>query len=354
MAKLSNKLSRFVVDEDDDVFGSPFQNNGGIDDEEERSSHRKKKVSLDDLDEVLDGKKKKKKKSLIDRIIEDGERLEEELFDDESIVALDRYLTEFAVDDEDIELRNALISKGRKYSRETRVSHESSEITKAFSGTERMLTDILEQVATDIEATQKDITQMRAMRTGRNYKVLTDMMMNKKELYGVKMNAIKELNNIKKTQFDIRAKIDKNKPIETGNSEVLVNQAIGSLLGSGRSNALSTVGGYSNVSGARGADEDYLENISDDEETIVEFEDTDEMDEIEEGRKYLQYESRGVELVLTEKDDGTYSISAEDKDGIEIPDYPVPSKANSLQFHVNEKLGTATDDYNRKYIYRKE
>lgn len=354
MANLSNKLSKFVMTDDEDVFDSPFHNN--CENEEDRSSiSRKKDISLDELDEVIDSKKKKKKKSLIDKILENGERLEEELYDDDSIEALDRYLTEYAIDDEDVELRNALISKGRKYSRETRVSHESSEITKAFSSTEKMLNEILDQVSVDIEMTQKDINQMRSMRTGRNNKVLTDMMLNKKELYGVKMNAIKELNNIKKTQFDIKSKIDKNKPADSSNSEILVNQAIGSLLGSGRSSALSTVGGYGNVSGAIGADEDYIDSADDEDGVSVDFEDeTTEESEIEEGRKYLQYEDRGVELVLIEHSNGSYDVIAEDRDGIEIPDYPVPKKINSLQFNVNERLGTATDDYNRKYIYRRD
>ena len=353
-SKFSGRLGSFISS-DEDTFANPFTSPK---EQVEPEVHSRKSSRSDEDDE--DYSRKRKKKSKLEKILENGEQIKGSLYDDESIEAFDNYLSEYAIDDEDIELRQSLISKGRKYARETKVSAESSEIIKAFSGNEKMLNEIIDQVSEDIEMAQRDINQMRSMRTGRNNKAIVDMQMNKKELYGVKLAAIKEINGMKKTQFELQSKINKEKAMndESGSSESLVNRAIGSILGSGRGNALSMVGGYGGVSGARGADEDYADTVGSDDEEYEEDVDSstedETIDENEIGRNYLKYEKLGVELVVTERSNGSYKVTAEDRDGNLIEDYPLPTNADHLAFHINEKLGTATDDFHRKYIYRRE
>ena len=349
MADLKGRMARLVTS-DESTFDNPYSNDTPkvrVSDLENLSTKR------NDDDEY---RPKKKKKSKLERIIETGTKMQEQLYQDEAVEAFDSYLSDYAMDDEDLELRQALIAGGRKYARETKVSQESSEIIRAFSGKEKMLNEIIDDVSTDIDSTQKDISQMRAMRTGRNTKVLSEMISNKKELYQVKLSAIKELNAMTKTQIELQAKANKEKALNDsasgGDSDALINRAIGSLIGNGRSSALGTVGGYGGVSGARGADEDYGDMTSDD------YDEDDDRNDYEEedpnaGRNYLKYEGMGISLVTTEQKDGSYIVHAEDRDGNVVPDYPLPTNANHQRFNVNERLGTATDDYHRKYIYRK-
>lgn len=348
MADLKGRMAHFVSYESGSSFDTPFN-----DDNKSRVRVSDlERLSSDDRDEYGGDSHKKKKKSKLDRVLELGTMMRDELVED--VEAFDSYLTEHILDDEDIELRQSLISMGRKYARETKVSPESSEITKAFSGKEKMLNEIIDDVSNDIENTQRDINQMRSMRTGRNTKVLSEMIGNKKELYQVKLSAIKELNSMTKTQIELQAKANKEKAFaeNSGDGDALITRAIGSLIGSGRSSALGTVGGYGGVSGARGLDEDYADMVSDEDDESIEVEDSSEED-ANAGRAYLKYEGMGVQLVATEYEDGHYKVTAEDRDGNPVPDYPLPTNADHGRFVVNERLGTATDDYHRKYIYRK-
>lgn len=345
--KLSGRLSRFASDDD---FESPFSQPGSS----KRSSDLEKLGKREDSED--DYSYKKKKKSSFESLLDQTKELESYAGGDAAIDAFDVFLSEYALDDEDYELRQSLISQGRKYSRETKTSKESSEIAKTFSGNEKLIQDIIDSANADIESISRDINQMRAMRTGRNTKLLSDMCITKKDLYGVLLSAVKESNNMKTKMIELQAKANKEKAAEGagGDADGLVTRAIGSLIGGGKGNALSIVGGYAGVSGAKGADEDYLDTYDLDDESEEYADQESQVDEAEEGRKYLKYEGMGVQLIATQYQDGSMHVTAEDRDGNIIEDYPLPPNADHQNFAINEKLGTATDDCYRRYVFRKE
>lgn len=344
--KFSGRLSGFVGDERDMFVPTEDQ---------------KPRVRISDLESIStkrddqDEPRERRKKNSFERIFEESQQLIDR-FSDESVEAFDRYFAEFAPDDEDYELKQSLISKGRKYARDTKVSKEASEVAKAFSGNEKLIDDTISDITGDIKAIQRDIDQIRSLRTGRNTKMLVDMVENKTALYNARMAAIKEKNNMTKTVIELqnKAKKEQKEADSSGDSSALVNRAIGDIIGN-RGAALGIVGGYSSVSGAKDVDETYSDFVDDDgdEYESSAYESGAQEEDPNAGRIYLKYEGRGVKLVVTEDEQGRHKVHAEDRDGEILPDYPLPTNADHLQFSVNEKLGTAVDDCNRQYEFRR-
>ena len=344
--KFSGRLSGFIGDESSIFVPSEDQ---------------RPKVRVSDLEAIStkredrdEAPRERKKKGSFERVFEESQALID-LYSDEAVDAFDRYFSEFAPDDEDYELRQSLISKGRKFARETKVSKEASEVAKAFSGNEKLLDETIDDISADIKAIGKDIDQIRSLRTGRNNKLLVEMYENKTSMYQARMAAIKEKNNMTKTVIDLQTKARKEQKEAdpSGDSGALINRAIGDIIGS-RGSALGTVGGYASVSGAKDADETYADFIDDDgTDDGYEAVSIGGEDDPNAGRIYLKYEDRGVKLVVTEDSTGRQKVHAEDRDGEVLPDYPLPTNADHLQFSVNEKLGTAVDDCNRQYEFRR-
>ena len=115
------------------------------------------------------------------------------------------------------------------------------------------------------------------------------------------------------------------------------------------------MGGYSRVSGAiDDSDSPDILDVEDDDETIQKkyFHDTPPEDD---GDKWLKYENRGVEYVLIiDNEEHPQAIIAEDKDGIMIPDYPIPDNINELEFEIDRIGMTASDNIHRNYKVRIE
>jgi len=345
---ISKSLARFAND-DKSSFDNPFSEPKSkirVSDMEKLSKSKSKSEDEDDTP-----KKKKKKKNKYDKMFEKFDEIRENRLKEDGLL-FDSILSSYDLDDEDEELKHSLISQGRKYARETRMSKESSEIAKIFSGNEKLVQDIIDGANADIEKLSTDINRMRAVQTGRNNKLISDMCETKKDLYGVVLSAVKESNSMKVKMIEIQSKLAKENALAgaAGDGDALISRAIGSLITAGKGNALGMVGGYAGVSGAKGADEDYVSLSSEDDSDDV----YDDESEDEDGRKYLQYEGMGIQYVATQRKDGSMKVTAEDRDGNLVEDYPLPPDADHLNFSINEKLGTATDDYYRKYIFRKE
>lgn len=350
--KFSGKLSAFIREDSEDSLDNSLANSS------ERVS-TSKILSLRDnnvADEDEAPRKRTKKKSFEDKLLE-MDRGISRINGATDYQVFDAYFDEYADSDEDTELKNSLISQGRKYARDTKSTTQSSEVAKVFSGNDKDLNKMLSDIDADLIAIQRDIDNLRSMRTGRNNKALTDFQMNKKELFNTKLSIIKAQAGLHKDMFDIQTKINREKQSsggDNGDPDMLINRAIGNMFGSGRSAALGTVGGYSGVSGAIGADKSAeYENEYDDEETVDDT--TCNIEEPPGGeRAYLKYENAGAHLIVTEHEDHSYSVHAEDRDGNVLSDYPLPPNADHLSFEVNERFGTARDDYHRKYTYRKD
>ena len=265
---------------------------------------------------------------------------------DDCIDALDDY-------DEDVELKNSILAIGRKYARENAASAESSEIVKAFAPQESKLNGMITAINKDINAIEEDLREMRMGRT-RNLKYIGELTDVKSTLYNNQTAVIKELNQIKKMQFELK---QKQKAAEAGvNDNSMAAQAIiQSMFGIGHDNLLSSVGGRAGTSGSYEDGEIYEDyessyNTADNvRENVIDASDNDDGSD---GAKFLKYENMGVEYVLEEDDNGNMDIYAEDKDGNRVDDYPLPTDISNLSFERNERGGYATDQFARKYKLR--
>ena len=257
--------------------------------------------------------------------------------------------------EESDELRNGLVSMGRKYARDTGISSDNSEIAKAFSSSEKRLNDLLTEISRDKLNIQKDIDQLRSMTRGKNFKALSDLNSAKTSFHTTQLQAIKELNAIKKAEFDMRMKERAAKMASGGDaSSDISTTTIRSLFGAGRNDIVNAAGGYSKVSGAIGntIGEIYNTDMTDDEIEDKYF--ADEKEEETDGDKFLEYEGRGVEYILLVDDDNSpIEVVAKDRDGNVIPDYPMPSNVEQLQFNINMTTQSAEDELHRKYRVEK-
>ena len=253
--------------------------------------------------------------------------------------------------DEDVEMRNRLISMGRKYARDSAQSKESSEITKTFADSETKLRELYDEVTKDKANLERDIERMRV--PGRGGKIMSDMIIAKNSYHNTQLSIVKELNSIKKTVFDLRTKEQARKEAEAAGSTDINPNTIQSIFSSSRSGMVQGIGGYSGVSGAE-TDGGIDFTTDDDDEIIQQKYFSDENSGSSDGDKWLKYEDRGVEYVLiTDEDNVPQTIIAEDRDGNQIYDYPIPD-INNLTFDIDPIGGMASDNLHRNYHLRKE
>ena len=351
MGELTKQLAALAKLSVPDDMGNPMVEEASedlsqeLEDSQSVSSTRQMQRNLRNL--FADGnqdKKKKAKKGSLQDLVARNEVLTafgvDELADE-----LDYYLDD--LDEDDLELRNSLVSMGRKYQRDHTASAESAEITKTFSGSEKKLKDLFEEIARDKESLQKDIDQMRLSRS-RNFKAFSDMITAKNSFHSTQLSILKEMNAIKKTQYDLKYKEEARKKDEDAASASLSSNTIKELFSLGRGNMISAMGGYENISGAVTSDEP----IYDDTESEVESRYMEDLPSSE-GDKFLEYENRGVEYVLIiDEDDHVEDVIAEDRDGNVVPDYPLPTNFMELNYDIDKRLMRATDDYHRNYKVR--
>lgn len=267
---------------------------------------------------------------------------------DDCIDSIDEY-------DEDTELKNSILAIGRKYARENTASGEMSEIVQAFAPQESKLNGLVNMINRDITAIEEDLREMRMGRT-RNYRYITDLTDAKSTLYNNQTAVIKELNQLKKTQFELKQK-QKAAEAGVGDNSMAAQAVIQSMFGMGHDTLLSSVGGRAGSSGSY--EEDYsdydeyeaatssaVDNVR---EAVVDASDNDDGSD---GAKFLKYENLGVEYVLEEDDEGHTNVYAEDKNGNRVDDYPLPTDISTLSFERNERGGYATDQFSRRYKLR--
>lgn len=253
-------------------------------------------------------------------------------------------------DDEDVQFRNSLISMGRKYAiKGMEEETESSEVNRSFVKQEQYIEMVIEELNRDAAAIQRDLEMLRMSRT-RSYKALSDLASAKTSNITAKLGAIKQLTDIQKAKYDISMKLKRERDGNGGNdSGYAATQAVQKLLGIGRANLL-------------GADE-YELTTSIEEPGNADYDDgrpesaiqrtLDIPEAVTDGDKFIQYENDGVEYVLdVDRDTEHKQIYAINKNGDVVPDYPMPSNPDQLQFSVNEVIGEATDQLQRRYRLR--
>ena len=345
---LSNSLSKFISANGSSQFDNPFDDNTG-DIQSSKKSQMKVKIAEDIPSEYS---QKKKKKDKFSRIMERGNAMVDAYLDEDLVEDFDGYLGNFLMDDEDIDLKRNLLRQGRKYARDNRISGEASEINKAYSESEKLLSELLKEIDTDKELVQQDITNMRMMRT-RNYKTLSDLIESKAQFHNTALSVIKEMNSMKKNQIELQMKVDKVAK-EENNDDSSANMAIQKLFSVGRDNLLG--GGYADISGANEAgleSDDYSSYVSEDDVIQQKYSSNDDYEESD-GDKFLKYEGMGVHYILLYDENSNYKeIIAEDKNGNIVPDYPMPGTPDDLSFDFSPSTGTATDNLANQYELRK-
>lgn len=323
-----------------------------------KSKKSKKQKSYEYLFGDLEDDNRPKERRQVDKIVETTKRLVQSaelasaddfdnFLDDESIFSAE----------EDAEMRNNLISLGRKYARDSASSKESSEIAKTFADSEKRLKSLYEELDRDKNSLQKDIERMRV--PGRGGKSLADMVSVKNSMQSTQLSIVKEINSLRKNIYDMRQKEAMRKEAENaGGSDINAN-TLQSIFSSSRSGLMNSMGGYSGVSGAKNDSDDvYSIMVSDemDDEEIQRryFNDSGNSSTSGDGSKFLEYEDRGVEYVLlVDEDNKVQGVIAEDKDGVMIPDYPLPNNIEDLSFEIDNVSKMASDNLHRNYHVRK-
>ena len=262
----------------------------------------------------------------------------------------DEYIDNFFEDDENVELRNSLISLGRKYARDTATTAEENEIKQAYAPNEKKLKDLYNEINIDKDAIQKDIDNLRIARS-RNFKTLSELTETKRGYIDTQLSIIKEVNKMKKDQFDLKYKDAKLHP-ETSEDEDISTNTIRTLFGMGKADMINAIGGYSEISGGNASDEDdlddeafhskYVESLSDSENTDSNFD-----------NRFVDYEGTPINYILwIDTNENVKDITVEDNEGNEIQNYPKPSNIQSLDFNIDTKTMSATDNYYRDYIVK--
>ncbi len=286
--------------------------------------------------------KKKKKRSDIDKLLDIDDTIEGVV--SSSGLSFDDYLDNVSFGDaiDDTSLKRELTSLGRKFARENALSNDESEISKAFSPQELYLKSQLDDLAVDLIAVQKDIEYIRGYRT-KNYKALSELMQTKNQLQTTCLNVVKAINDSKKVQIDLKAK-DKAKDMQDSTSQVSA-RALKSLFSMNRkaiNDAVSDETSYysDNEDAADSGEEAYYAAHC-----------NEELDS--DGDKFIKYENVGPHYVLIVNEESDMKqVITEDKDGNIIPDYPLPTDIDDLDFNINYQAKSATDQQHRSYVVR--
>ena len=331
---ISSSLSQFVNSDSDD-FSNPFDDGDKV------------SIALEVSHEDSEPEQvptKKRKKSKFERVMEKGNSLLDEYNENNSISDFDDYLDGYVEDEDDAQIRDNLISLGRKYSRDNKSKSTDSAIGKEFLENEKALERLLEEIAKDKALLQKDLDNLRMVR-GRNYKNLSEIVENKIQTHNIELSVLKELDSIKKMKIELQMKMDA-KSQALNDNENTANLAIQKVFGSGRNAIMSSIGGYSEVSGALGGDYD------DDYEDEQMMTDDSSYDDSGDGNAFLKYENAGAHYILLwDKESDHKEIITEDKNGNIIPDYPIPNMTD-LEFDISESTMTASDSFHRSYELR--
>ena len=267
-------------------------------------------------------------------------------FDD----SFDDFIELIGDNDEDLQLKNTMLSLGKKYNREHIIDDNDTRnaVEKAFGPQERELKEFKDGLMRDVKDIDEIIFSMKASRS-RNTKTLSDLMEVRNSTKSQILAAIKETNNIQKTKFDIAAKQQKN---ESNNDDMFANAnlAVQQLLTTGRQSLIDSVGGREGSSGAYTDDDDDPYNALNDSFSVEQMYMEEDMDDPNEGDLFIKYENSFDHYQLMVKDDGSYGkVYAIDKDGDVIPDYPVPEDTSDLRFKVDNESAIASDQLNRRY-----
>lgn len=327
-------------------FENPYQ--------EEATSVIPVRVRIDDIDdEIIEAKKKKKKKK--EKFLEAIESTDDFIANsDLDLIAdeFDAYVETFTYDD-DYQLRNNIVSLGRKYGRETEVDEESSEISQAYAKQEKALDKLETALSSDIDKISDALMKMSASKYGSNSKNYTELVSAKKGYFDSHLNIIKERSKIAKDKIELTMKKkDKEGGGADTNSEFIANRAVQAAFSMNRGSLMSSIETYSGDDlmesydeiATRALEEDEKKNASSNSKKFL-YNDTDV--------SYIDFENKNIQEILLWDKEACKPVEfiAEDDDGIVYDEYPFPNIDN-CSFEVMDQLMQATDNFSRTYTVR--
>lgn len=325
-----------------------------------KKKKNKKKKSYANFFDDIETEYIPKEQKRIDKIMETTKQLSISVGLAESADDFDNFLDDddgYFSAEENSEMRNNLISLGRKYARDSASSKENSEITKTFVDSEKRLKALYEELDRDKGSLQKDIERMRV--PGRGGKTLADLISVKNSMQSTQLSIVKEINTMRKNMYDMRQKEALRKEAENAGGSDINSNTLQSIFSSARSGLVNNMGGYSGITGSSSDDDSSMstysfDNEMSDEEIQKRYFRDDNSSDSDDGAKFLEYEDRGVEYILLLDDsDKVQGVIAEDRDGVMIPDYPLPNNIDELNFDIDPISKVATDNLHRNYHIRR-
>lgn len=324
-----------------------------------KKKKNKKKKSYANFFDDIETEYIPKEQKRIDKIMETTKQLSISVGLAESADDFDNFLDDddgYFSAEENSEMRNNLISLGRKYARDSASSKENSEITKTFVDSEKRLKALYEELDRDKGSLQKDIERMRV--PGRGGKTLADLISVKNSMQSTQLSIVKEINTMRKNMYDMRQKEALRKEAENAGGSDINSNTLQSIFSSARSGLVNNMGGYSGITGSSDDDSSVsaysFDNEMSDEEIQKRYFRDDNSSDSDDGAKFLEYEDRGVEYILLLDDsDKVQGVIAEDRDGVMIPDYPLPNNIDELNFDIDPISKVATDNLHRNYHIRR-
>lgn len=273
--------------------------------------------------------------------------------DDEYDPKFDEMIEGIFEDDENVGMRNSLISLGRKYAiKGMEEGAEASEVNRAFVRQETALEDLMSEINQNSAALGRDIEMLRMSRT-KSYKSLADLVSAQATMTNAKLSIIKEMSSIAKTKFDITTKIKKESANADADSGMSATHAVQRILSLGRASLVpdDDDGDYAPSTGSHVAAADFDDGRP---ETAIHMA-MDIPPAETDGDKFIEHEGEGIEYVVDiNSEDDSKQIYAIDKAGNVVPDYPMPSNPDQLSFQINELAGEATDQLQRRYRVRRD
>lgn len=196
----------------------------------------------------------------------------------------------------------------------------------------------------------KEYNTMRASKSSARgvTKYMTDLIEAITSARTVSMQVIKELIAAKKSVAELnmkeREKFQKQSSTEQQDMSQYASTFMNEIFKRGRSSILDVPVSYESDDAGYDYEEYTSESMLDEINNVL----NNNMDEEDRERElYLKYEGRNVTIyVAYDEIEDEYYFVAQDEDGNELSDYPLPEKGNLT---INKNAGIATDDFGQRY-----
>lgn len=238
---------------------------------------------------------------------------------------------------------------------------------KEFAEEITLLYGLLDDTDKFGKSIEKDLNNLRGSRVRGVSKYTNDLAELVLTSNQTKLNILKEISSVKKSIADLQLKSEaKNKDKnanDSKNPEYMASAYFRNVLTHGRTDFIKHIGGRD--------DDDYdeynsiVEEIEDSKRNgfVTNDVDKDYTDILEArlnedgnpmrsyaGSKYIEYENRNVKPVVKKCiDTGEWHLAAIDKHGVEIDDYPLPTRRELGKMKFSADGNYATDEFGRMY-----